>query len=212
MLDAWMTSLTAFMNRGGPVMWVLLGFSVLAVTLLVERAWFWAREHGPGARRRLERMTGRLRAGDRAGALALAEADRGIYGRMIERLLTARIATEAAAGEAVESQRPRIDRFMTMLSTIITAAPLLGILGTVLGIIASFRVLSDATAVTDPRAVSGGIAEALLSTAAGLFVALAVLFPYNAMRVQSERAMGRFEGLIAAAEALREDGGQGEAG
>jgi biopolymer transport protein ExbB len=104
------------------------------------------------------------------------------------------------AVEAVEAQRPRFDRFMVTLSTIITAAPLLGILGTVFGIIQSFNLLGEQTTLTDPRAVSVGIAEALLTTALGLIVALLTLFPYMIFRGQVDRAMGRLESVIAAAQ------------
>ena len=106
--------------------------------------------------------------------------------------------TEALAVDAVESQRRRLERFMPTLSTIITAAPMLGILGTVLGIISSFEVLSEQSAAaggTDPRSVSLGIAEALITPAAGLIVSLLTLFPYNAFRAQIERTLTRLETL-----------------
>ena len=94
---------------------------------------------------------------------------------------------------------------MIALSTIITAAPLLGILGTVIGIISSFQVLSEQTAATDPRSVSHGIAEALLTTAAGLTIALVTLFPYMAFRGQIDRTLGRIELLAAATRAHDRD-------
>jgi biopolymer transport protein ExbB len=100
---------------------------------------------------------------------------------------------------SMEAQRGRLERYMPTLSTIITAAPMLGILGTVTGIIQSFRLLAPETTTTDPRLVSQGIAEALLTTAAGLIVALVVLFPYNAFRAQIDKTLGRFDALIAAA-------------
>jgi biopolymer transport protein ExbB len=100
----------------------------------------------------------------------------------------------------VERQRPRVERFMPTLSTVITGAPMLGILGTVLGIIASFHLLSESAETVTPRAVSGGIAEALLTTAAGLVIALIVLLPYNIFRAQQERTLGRLEALGAAAQ------------
>ena len=109
-------------------------------------------------------------------------------------------ASDAVAMEAVESQRPRIDRFMVALSTIITAAPLLGILGTVLGIIQSFRLLGEQAVLTDPSDVAGGIAAALLTTALGLIIALVTLFPYMLFRGWSSRAIGRLDALIAAAQ------------
>ena len=92
---------------------------------------------------------------------------------------------------------------MVSLSTIITAAPLLGILGTVIGIIRSFRLLVGGPGeggLTDPSAVSMGIAEALLTTALGLVVALITLFPYMIFKAQAERALGRVESIIAAAQ------------
>jgi biopolymer transport protein ExbB len=185
------------LRRGGPIMWPLLGLSLLGVMLCVERCWFWLRTNHPGRPRALARMARLLRQGDIAGVKALIDGDTSIYGRVVQMLLDEQV-TDAVATEAVESQRYRLERFMPTLSTIITAAPMLGILGTVTGIIASFNILSDET-TTDPRAVSAGIAEALLTTAVGLVVALVVLFPYNAYRAQIDRTLARIEALVAAA-------------
>ena len=96
------------------------------------------------------------------------------------------------AVEAVELQRPKFDRFMVSLSTIITAAPLLGILGTVIGIIVSFDMLGTA-GIEDPRAVTSGIAQALLTTAAGLGIAILSVFPFNYFNSKVENATQLFE-------------------
>jgi biopolymer transport protein ExbB len=125
--------------------------------------------------------------------------DSSPYG-VVAKLLLDIGASDAVAMEAVESQRPRIDRFMVALSTIITAAPLLGILGTVLGIIQSFRLLGEQAVLTDPSDVAGGIAAALLTTALGLIIALVTLFPYMLFKGWSSRAIGRIDALIAAAQ------------
>jgi biopolymer transport protein ExbB len=130
-------------------------------------------------------------------ARAVADRDRSIYGRLAMQLLD-EDAGQAVVTEAIETQRPRMERFMTSLGTIITAAPLLGILGTVTGIIQSFAILSD-QAITDPSLIGSGIAEALLTTVVGLIIALVVLFPYNAFRAQTDRSLGRMQMLIAAA-------------
>ena len=87
-----------------------------------------------------------------------------------------------------------------------TAAPLLGILGTVIGIIQSFQLLGTQSTLTDPREVAGGIAAALLTTAFGLIVALVTLFPYMLFKGQSNRAVGRMETLIASAQHGAEQG------
>lgn len=184
------------LTRGGVVMWPLLILSVLGLTLVLERAWFFARTGGFGAARRFTRLSAALRAPTPDDAQRLAAKDRTVYGAAARHLLS---EGAVSAAEAIELQRPRVERFLPTLSTIITAAPMLGILGTVLGIIASFEVLGDASAPPDPAAVGAGIGQALLTTAAGLVVALGVLLPYNLFRVQADRTLGRLELLVEAA-------------
>ncbi|MCA9285228.1 MAG: MotA/TolQ/ExbB proton channel family protein [Phycisphaerales bacterium] len=191
------------MTRGGIVMWPLLGLSVLSVALCIERSIFWIRLNGGGRTRWLQRLNAALRTGDRETGEKLLRGDRSAYAAVAAKLLDSG-ASDAVATEAIEAQRPSIDRFMTILSTVITAAPMLGILGTVLGIIDSFRVLSSGATSSDTRLVSQGIAEALITTAAGLIVALAALFPYMLFRSRADRALGRFETIIAAAQEGRE--------
>jgi biopolymer transport protein ExbB len=202
MWDTIAASFAQLMDRGGVVMWPLLALSVLGLAMALERAWFFARTNGPGRRHRVSRMASLLRAGETGKAKVLAEADGSVYGQVLSRVLTdGEVVTESAVVEAIESQRPRLERFLPTLSTIITAAPMLGILGTVLGIIASFELLGEGAgqAAVDPRAVSRGIAEALLTTAVGLIISLAVLFPYNALRAQVDRTLSRLESLGACA-------------
>lgn len=191
--------LALLLERGGYVMLPLLAMSVVSLTLIVERAWFWSVSHRPARVKRLARLNDTFRRGDRASAAELVANDRSPYGEVARHLLD-HGATAAVAVEAVESQRPRIDRFMATLSTIITAAPLLGILGTVIGIIQSFNLLGEQDTLTDPRTVSAGIAEALLTTALGLVIALITLFPFMVFRGHVDRAIGRLESVIAAAQ------------
>lgn len=186
------------MARGGVVMWPLLALSILAVGLLLERGVFFLRTNSAGRLERVRTMAKRLRAGDRTGAAQLADADPTVYGDTARRLLDEKL-TDAVATDALEAQRHRLERFLPTLSTIITAAPMLGILGTVLGIIASFEVLGDQSTARDPSLVGRGIAEALITTAAGLVVALITLLPYNLIRAQADRTLSRLESLVAAA-------------
>lgn len=202
--------LAMLIERGGAIMVPLIGLSIISLTLIIERAWFWMALHKPGRLVHLRLINESLRQGDPKLASQLLRGDKSVYGLVAGRLIDAG-ATEGVAIEAVETQRPRLDRFMTTLSTIITAAPLLGILGTVIGIIQSFDLLGEQQTLTDPRAVSTGIAEALLTTAMGLVVALVTLFPYMIFKAQSERALGRLESLIAAAQQGAGDRGAAEA-
>ena len=191
-------------ERGGPVMYPLVAVSVISLALIFERGAFWlaVRRNSPPAR--LRELNAALRLGKRKRARQLIAANRTPYDH-VARAVLEQGASDAVAVEAVQHERPRFDRFMVSLSTIITAAPLLGILGTVMGIIQSFQLLGVATeaegaALTDPRQVSGGIAQALITTAFGLIVALFTLFPYMAFRAQVERALNRLESLIASAQ------------
>lgn len=78
-------------------------------------------------------------------------------------------------------------RFMGVIDTMITVAPLLGIFGTVLGIITSFEMLGTA-GIQDPKAVTAGVAQALITTAAGLAIAILSVFPYNYFNAKVELA------------------------
>lgn len=192
------------MARGGIVMWPLLALSVISVTLIIERAFFYLLTNGPVRLSRVARIGKLLRAGKDDEAKLEAVRDRSIYGDAVTRLLDESV-TEAAAVDAVEAQRGRLERFLPVLSTIITAAPMLGILGTVIGIIGAFNNLSGDRADLDLNVLGGDIGEALITTAAGITVALLTLLPYNLFRAQADRSLSRLESLVAAA--LSSEGG-----
>jgi biopolymer transport protein ExbB len=97
-------------------------------------------------------------------------------------------AMESAAAEELR----RMQRFTGVLDTMITVAPLLGIFGTVLGIIDSFEILG-AAGIADPRAVTGGIAQALITTAFGLGIAILSVFPFNYFNSRVEEAAHQIE-------------------
>ena len=190
-------SIMSIFSRGGPVMWPLLVLSVLSLTLIVERALFWRSAHRRGRARWLASLAERLRAGDHPGARAIIASDRTLYAAIGESLLNTK-AHDSLAVELVEQFRHSFERFGATLSTIITAAPLLGILGTVIGIIQSFDLLSQTRDIADIEAVASGIAQALITTAFGLIVALVTLFPYMIFRAHADRAQGAIEYLTSA--------------
>jgi biopolymer transport protein ExbB len=184
------------MERGGVLMWPLLCLSVITVAVVLERAVFWIRLHGRGGRRALGSLVVSLRTGKDSAALKSRFSPYAAFARELQ---SGEGADEATAVAASEEVRPALERGLVLLSTIVTAAPMLGILGTVLGIIESFELLGGDASINDPSQVSGGIAEALITTASGLVVALMALFPYMIFRSQQDRAVGRLESLIAAA-------------
>jgi len=92
-------------------------------------------------------------------------------------------AMESAAAEEIKRMR----QYMVIIDTMITVAPLLGIFGTVIGIIFSFEAFG-ASGIGDPKAVTAGIAQALITTATGLGIAILSVFPYNYFNSRVENA------------------------
>ena len=167
-------------------MWPLLACSLISLTIIIERAVFWARQRRqPALMDEVFRLT---EEGDFEKALLRARDGRDAAVRMLGAGLASRRhglteGMEVAAAEEVDGQK----RGLGILDTIITLSPLLGIFGTVTGIIQAFDFLS-LKGVPDPQAVTAGIAEALITTAAGLTVALMTLIPYNAYVHRVERS------------------------
>ncbi len=184
-------------NAGGPVMWPLLVLSLVSVSMTIERAAFWMRQGRGNAHGHVSKLASVLAADNTDGVEKLAQD--GVIADRVARRLAKHGANDATAIELVERFRPAIERFSASMATIITAAPLLGILGTVLGIINSFDLLGQSQGSGDIAGVAAGIAQALITTAFGLTVALVSLFPHMMFRARAERCLAMIERLTAAA-------------
>ena len=180
-------------QSGGPLMWPLLGCSLLALTVVLERAMFW---FSSGWRRDRELAGEVLDLAARGDWEQIRARTQGSRDCVVRVLVSGILHRDYDMGQAMEAEAEvqirKMQRSMGMLDTMITVSPLLGILGTVLGIIFSFKVL-DATGLTDPRAVTGGIAQALVTTAAGLGIAIMAVFPYNYFNSRIEQAVHEME-------------------
>lgn len=185
---------TAF-QRGGPVMWPLLACSLVAHALALERALVMVR-HARRVRRgraTVERMLEESSAGRFDAALAAGEAaDCPVCAVLADGLRHRDYGLADSLQAAANRELDGLRRGLSVLDTIITLGPLFGILGTVTGIIRSFHLLS-AAGVEDPAAVTGGIAEALITTAAGLIVSILALVPFNAFVAYVRRVGRRLE-------------------
>lgn len=196
--------ITEILSKGGPTMWPLLALSVITLALILERSIFWLRTHRPGRAQWVLDVVERLRAGDEPGVRAMAATDRTIYSRIVKSLLDIPVHP-ALAVEIAERYRSAFDRYSAWLSTTVTAGPLLGILGSVSGIIRSLGLLGGGGHASSVEAAAAGIAEALIATGFGLAIALVTLFPYMIFRAQIDRAIGNIELLVAA----RQSAGKG---
>ena len=175
-------------NQGGPVMYPLLVCSILALSVVIERAIFWIRLGIQSQPALVDEILELARRGDWE-SIKNKTVNTGDY---IIKILVSGIlhkefsmikAMEAAAADQIKNMR----RFMGVLDTMITVAPLLGIFGTVLGIISSFEILG-AAGIEHPQEVTSGIAQALITTAAGLGIAILSVFPYNYFNSRVENA------------------------
>lgn len=193
----------SLIKQGGPVMWPLLGLSVAGVAVCLERGWRLLRWNNAAQGARSRQVAAHLRRGEEAAALRLAGAGPDPDAALVRHLLAEPVRSEAAAIEALELQEGRLKRGFPFLASVIVAAPMLGVLGTVLGVIRAFAALTESAAQGSSTArlgaLSGGISESLVATATGIAVALVILFPYNILRGVAERIAGRLEGLAAAA-------------
>ena len=184
------------MQNGGPVMWPLLACSMIALAIIIERILFWFMLLQRKNQSLINRIFTLTEEGDFETAIQEAKDSECLVCRILTNGLAHRNygliqSLEAAAMFEIEKMK----RYLSVLDTIITASPLLGILGTVAGIIISFDLLGDA-GLEDPKAVTGGIAQALITTATGLSIAIATLLPYNALTRKVEKVTRHIEQLV----------------
>ena len=174
-------------QAGGIVMWPLLFFSVLGVALIIERITFWVKISNR-QNRIVQAVLKVYRQGNVVAALDILHRNADLP---IARIFLAALELEEPNPEefrlALESEAqaeiPLLKRFQNIFDTIIGLAPLLGLLGTVLGLIASFKSLNIGdVGGTKTAGVTSGISEALVSTASGLVVAIIMLFFANSFR------------------------------
>ncbi|MDZ8033005.1 MAG: MotA/TolQ/ExbB proton channel family protein [Nostoc sp. DedQUE08] len=172
---------------GGIVMWPLLAFSVVGVALIVERIRFWVRIN-QRQNRVVRDVLNLYRLDNIVGAMDKLQKNADLP---LARIFLAALELEEPNPEefrlALESESqaeiPVLKRFQNLFETIISLAPLLGLLGTVLGLIASFASLNlGDVGGSKTASVTAGISEALVSTASGLIVAIFILMFANTFR------------------------------
>lgn len=167
-------------TKGGPLMWPLVACSLVSITLIMERVLFWLAEQMHHNQNQINQIFSLSENGHFEQAADSPQRVKCAISRILIAGLThRRYGLEECLESAASVEIARMKRGLSVLDTIITLAPLLGILGTVSGIIGSFDLLG-AMGIQDPKAVTGGIAQALITTAAGLSVAIVTLIPYNA--------------------------------
>ena len=182
-------------EKGGMLVWPILGLGVLALIIGIERTLFLSRVHA-----NTDKVMGRV---NELAAKGDWEACFGMVGKKkipVYNVLRAglnardenRETLESVLQESILKEMPRLERFLPMLNIMGAIAPLLGLLGTVTGMISTFHVIT-LYGTGDPRMMSGGISTALVTTMLGLAVAIPIMLEYTFLRRQVAHVIGDME-------------------
>ena len=177
-----------YFYQGGPIMYPLLLCSIISLTIIIERGIFWIRETRNRKKQLLDDLMTLVEKNDFTEAKRITGDTKDFVIRimvcgMVHREFSLRDALDMSADEEIARMR----RYLPVLDTMITLSPLLGILGTVTGIIYSFHMLGT-VGVEHPAMITEGISQALITTAFGLIIAIFSLIPYNYFLSKIEKA------------------------
>lgn len=169
------------MEHGGPVMWMLLLASIIVVAIVIERLVFFASQHGD-TKGLLRELGKKIAADDLPGAIKICQANKGMLPRILEFGLRRGEKNRAditdALSIALMEHLNALERNLGIIGTIAVIAPFVGLSGTVLGIIKAFNDIALKGNST-PAVVAGGVSEALITTFAGLVVAIVAVIFFN---------------------------------
>ena len=184
-----------FLMQGGTVMFILLGCSILALTIIFERAWS-LRRSVVIPEKDIQAVEQAVRAGDVKEALTICRDSASTMGRILWVALQNRGVSRPVLKEVLEEtgrqEVAHLERFIGVLGLIAAIAPLLGLLGTVIGMIEVFQVIS-VEGVGKADVLAGGISKALNTTAAGLSVAIPSLVAYRLFEARVDRFVVEIE-------------------
>src|SRR5260370_29429570 len=172
--------LVKYFEAGGPIMWPILITAIVAVAVVGERTFWWWRESLKRDPATLEKLFAALENGDfRSAARLSKDSDdpviRVIWHGMNHFHTSLKGALQVAAGAELQ----KAGRFLTVMDTLVTLAPLLRLLGTVSGIYRTFLSIGSASVEGATGKITGGIGEALIATMCGLGIAIFARIPFN---------------------------------
>ena len=189
MIDLVKEAIQRAADLGGPVVLILGAVSLVTLAVVIYKLWQFAAS-GVGRHAALRQAVEAWDAGDRAGARAALDRSRSYLRPVIDMAMSGQRDAQRLEAEA-ETRFARLEKGFRLLDSVAQLAPLLGLFGTVLGMISAFQALQDAGSQVDPSILAGGIWVALLTTAVGLVVAMptAVILSWFEARMEAERVL-----------------------
>jgi len=175
-----------FIGRGGFMMYPLLVAALIALTVIIERYVTLQKRFKMPAqslREIMQQIQNRKLEDANSKCREFSNPVAAVLSAGLEHFSNPISEMELAMKNRAEEWMPLLEKRIEVLDTVITAAPLMGLLGTITGMMASFKVLSE-KGVNEPNAITGGVAEALIATATGLVIALFCLIAYNYLSAQ----------------------------
>lgn len=195
-------NLWSYFKKGGPIMWPLLALAVLALSVIFERLMFLAVEKGRRSHRTVAAIMSALEKGQPDEAIEAGLKSKDFVARALSYALKHRKKSLSDALMRSSAQEMvRYTRGIALMDTVVTMAPLLGLLGTVTGMISAFGMLGGSE-LSAPTAITGGIAEALIATTFGLGIAVTALIPLNFLHSKCEKARHEIEDAMSHLELL----------
>ncbi|MFO7655241.1 MAG: MotA/TolQ/ExbB proton channel family protein [Candidatus Krumholzibacteriia bacterium] len=186
------------LRAGGPIVWPILAIALAALTIVVMKAFFLQRVH-QNADRLMGQVNAQAARGDWPACAELVKRHEGRNSPVVHVIRAGlqargerRETLESVLQEAILSELPRLQRGLAVLAVLGAVAPLLGLLGTVTGMIETFRVIT-LFGTGDPRLMSGGISEALITTELGLAVAIPIMLLHTFLARRVDHIIGEME-------------------
>lgn len=185
-------------SSSGGILYLMAVLLLIALTVTIERAWFLSRAFTRGNQLIRQINTAQKISGE-SSCQTLVESNPQLpHAQVLQVAIQHDLAHDFdrisdKLEESIMHQAPAVDRNLWILDTIVTLAPLMGLLGTIIGMFNAFQVLGDPG--NSPTRVTGGVAEALLATASGLFIAIIGLVALNGLNNRVRVIMHQLETL-----------------
>ncbi len=190
-----MKAFLEIIQKGGPVMYPLLLCSVVALAISIERLYSLTRAN-TDPKKLMDKVKEAVRKRDFRVAIGYCDATPGPVANVLATVIDLRELpveeVREGVNETVLSETPRLERGLPTLSTLITVSPLLGLLGTITGLMKLFNIIAGGE-IGNSEKLSSGIAEALITTATGLIIAITFMVIHNLLSTRVDRILNQME-------------------